>query len=405
VPPFPGQTPRPSTVTSSLDVLRNIRGRVLLHVKATGQAPLGQVSRSTGGVVFSGANASKSCAEFVQDTDHGVPTIIDPALYENFEATPDLPMGDGNEPVPMDHPPSGTNGSEGDPRHLRLTPTRYLPCTDRGEVALRNAMAEGEREKDPALVLAVPIDVRWLVDRREDLLHILNATPAPKAIILCHKGNPMGSGGHAAGLREIFSRCENTALLRTDLAAFEAMVHGAAFASIGDRSSVRYSPLPGSHGWSKRNDRSPNVLHPTMLDYFRGSTLATYFRDVSHECTCPACSSWAEKNGRNSGGRHLSSFTDSADTYDAHAHNLATWSHLWDLISSQTSPERQRDYWRRMCANSVAAFEYLNDKHSGRIKAFKAPVHLRVWSDPDGRSGSAPDLQIPCGELSPERSD
>ncbi len=358
----------------------NLRGRILLHVNGTAQAPLREVAESTCGVVFSGARASDNRSEFTRNTNSKVPTIIDPAVYEDYRATPDQPLGRGTDPALMDLPAQRTAAAEEPSLHFSLTPTRYLPCTDEGEAALGNAVAWRKKTEDPSLILAVPVDARWIDHRRSRLVRILNETRSPKAIILCHTGNPVRSQERARGLREIFLRCENTALLRTDLAAFEAMVHGAAFASIGDRSSVRYASLPGSHGWSNNDDSSPNVLHHTMLDYFRGSTLATYFRDTPQECTCSACSTWAEKSGRNSGGRQLSTFTDSSDTSDAHAHNLAVWSHLWSLVHGQPTLDQQRDYWRRMCANAVDVFKHLDDKYSGRAKVFQTPGYLEVWS-------------------------
>ncbi|WP_190394310.1 hypothetical protein [Nocardiopsis quinghaiensis] len=339
MPTPPGQIPSPSVSPDPIDTLAAVRGRILLHVKDITKAPLRQVSHSISGVVFSGKRALANQEWFTRSINTECPTLVDPSSYEEHYATPERPFYDEDPPPLFEIPAPRPGSPRVAPRHLRLTSTRYLNCDPTGEAALRTAVARVNTTNDPALVLAIPVDVRWLDERRDLLVSLLREARPPKALILGYNGNPVEHAGRAGKLREIISHCPETALVRTDLAAVDVMVHGAAFAAIGDSSSVRHTVPRSRRGGGNASDSSPNVLYEPLLDYFRGSTLARYLDEKARECTCSACSRWADDHHRSSGGRTPTSFVDPADIRNTHAHNMAMWSRLWADISAEPTPK------------------------------------------------------------------
>ncbi|MEU0487731.1 hypothetical protein ABZ249_00780 [Nocardiopsis sp. NPDC006139] len=383
MPTPPGRTLSPSTDPHPIDPLAAVRGRILLHVRGTTEAPLEQVSAHRSGVVFSGAKAVENLESFIRDICPECPTVLDPSEYERHFATPAAPFTRSDQlplpgvPAPRPSPESAEPQPGG--RRLHLTPTRYLRCDEDGEKALREAVAQADEASDPALILAVPIDAQWLTERTDTLISLLHRSRLPKALILGDKDNPTGSKIRAKGLRQVISSCSDIALLRTDLAAVDAMVHGAVFASIGDTSSARHAAPPGSRPW-RGSDSSPNVLYRPLLRYIRGAKLARYLGEEARDCFCSACAQWADDHHRYSGGRPPTGFLDPVDARDAHAHNMAVWSRLWAEIARQPSPEGAREYWRRVCDSAVGLDSWHHKDVPEYEKVFAAPAYLRFWA-------------------------
>jgi hypothetical protein len=339
-----------------------------------------QVSHHTSGVVFSGKRALDSQEWFTENINAECPTIVDPSAYEDHYATPERPFSEDIHPSLIDIPAPRSGSHHVAPRHFRLTATRYLNGDPTGEAALREAVARVNATSDPALILAVPVDVRWLDELQDSLVSLLRRTRLPKALILGHTGNPVKHADRARKLRQVISSCPETALLRTDLAGVDAMVHGAVFAAIGDFASVRHTVPPDKRGGGNSSDSSPNVLYRPLLDYFRGSTLMRYLGENARDCTCPACARWADDHHRMSGGRALTGFVDPADTRDAHAHNMAQWSRLWAGVSAEPTPERVRHHWRKVCEIAVNEFGWHHRGAFEYTEVFKTPQYLRFWA-------------------------
>lgn len=380
MPRSPG--PSPSVSHAPSDPLAAVRGRVLLHVKGTASAPLDRVSAESAGVVFSGKNAQDKVKEFVRERGLGCPVILDPSAYEDFHATPEEPFTLERQ-LRVDTRRTGVGATlehlASNPVDLVLSPTRYLRCDDAGGRALDEAVRQINEADVWGVVFSVPVDARWLTDRREHLVTSLRRARAPKALILGDRGDPVGSGARARALREVLRACPETALLRTDLAALDAMVHGAAFASIGDTASVRHAVPPGKQGGGPGSKSSPDVIMPALMGYFHGSTLAERLRDP-RRCDCLPCVEWGEARDNGEVGRPLTDFQDTSDTKGAHAHNMALWSRWWGELRSEHSYEDMRTRWRGMCQRAHLEYEWHNRAISPRQDTFRASDALRYWA-------------------------
>lgn len=383
VPTPPGQPPSPSASPARYDPLAAVRGRILLHVKGGRHAPLDSVAKSpNGGVVFSGVSAAERLADFVHRHGTSCPTVLDPAAYERSVASPESPFDLGSRDPALfgSDTPSllRARAPRGPSPDLALTPTRYLKCDDHGREALARAVSVFASVRAERLVLAVPIDEAWLDHGADALITLLRGTSSPKALILGGKRDPLSSKKKAQALRRIVRSCPDTGLVRTDLAAFDAVLHGASFASIGDTPSVRHTVPPDADPPHARQG-SPAVLYPPMMGYFRGATLIG--RSLSWEvCHCSACSQWADDHGHLSGGHRFEDFQDSADTALAHAHNLAVWNQWWTELTHGASPEEARRRWGAKCHNAQNEYGWHNRAIPGSRTLFTKPGALGCWA-------------------------
>ncbi len=332
--------------------------------------------------MFSGGRAQEKAKEFARRTGPVCPVVLDPSAYEDLYATPGEPFTLERQ-LRIDTRRTGVGATleqlASNPVDLVLTPTRYLRCDDAGGRALDEAVRQVNETDMRGAVFAVPVDARWLTDRREHLITSLRRVRAPKALILGDRGNPVGSGARAKALREVLRTCPETALLRTDLTALDAMAHGAAFASIGDTASVRHAVPPGKQGGGPGPKSSPDVIMPALMGYFHGSTLAERLRG-SRPCDCLPCVEWGEARDNGEVGRPLTDFQDTSDTEGAHAHNMALWSRWWRELRSEHSPEGMRARWRGMCQRAHLEYEWHNRAISPRQDTFTASDALGYWA-------------------------
>ncbi len=344
--------------------------------------------------MFSGRRAQEKAKEFVRRTGPDCPVVLDPSAYEDFYATPEEPFTLERQ-LRIDTRQTGVGATleqlASNPVDLVLTPTRYLRCDDAGGRALDEAVRQVNETDMRGVVFAVPVDARWLTDRRRHLIASLRRVRAPKALILGDSGNPVGSAIRARMLREVLRACPGTALLRTDLTALDAMAHGAEFASIGDTASVRHAVPPGKQGGGPGPKSSPDVIMPVLMGYFHGSTLAERLRG-SRPCDCLPCVEWGEARNNGEVGRPLTDFQDTSDTEGAHAHNMALWSRWWRELRSEHSPEGMRARWRGMCQRAHLEYEWHNRAISPRQDTFTVSDALGYWAgnrDEEFRSSTA----------------
>ncbi|MFE9243851.1 hypothetical protein [Nocardiopsis sp. NPDC006938] len=361
-----------------------MRDQILLHVKDPRSAPLGRLSSSTQGVVFSGQEARKNLRNHALRHGSLGPLVLDPSAYEKELATPDAPFALAQPSLFEKDPLTETLGQlEDDKAALVLTPTRYLNSSSEGVSALRRAVKMINTVERTNLVLSVPLDAAWLTERPDDLISLLNEATLPKALILGSTGNPVGSRAQAASLRRIIRETEDTALLRTDMTAIDTMIHGAAFASIGDTSSTRRTYPPRQRSFVPNpSDTSPNILVPGLLSYYRGAKLAVHLREDIAFCTCWSCVAWSEGGNGNldSPGRSITSFRDKEDTNEAHAHNLDVWSEIWRELRKERNPYVARLAWQQLCADALSHHEVYNRTVTPRGSVFRPPPALRFWA-------------------------
>ncbi|WP_405970359.1 hypothetical protein OG496_09060 [Streptomyces sp. NBC_00988] len=175
-------------------------------------------------------------------------------------------------------------------------------------------------------------------------------------------------------LRQLITQVPESALLRTDLAAFGALAAGAAFTAFGATSSLRHTIVPGEKaqtGKKSGGPGSPHVLHPELMDFYLGETLAKkYAAAAAPICECYAC-----------GHKALDTFTSNQSPLpaEAAAHNIAVlmgW--LRDLCATPPGIARQR-WWYDRCRIAVDRYPLLNAALE-QPKAFRAPEQLKCWA-------------------------
>ncbi len=384
MPPSPGPSPSPALDHAPTDPLAAVRGRVLLHVKSPEHAPLVQVSPSTGGVVFSGRRAASHVRDFVRARERPCPVVLDPSAYESHVATPEAPFLLRESSLFEEDQLRETlhqltmSGAD-----LVLTPTGFLTADENGAEALRQAAGRVDALDAADVVLAVPLDALWL-SRREQLVSLLQRIRAPKALILGARGNPVESASRAQALRETVFEAGETALLRTDLAGLDAMVHGAPFTSIGDTSSTRHTVPPWEDPRVFTRNRSPNVLDPNLMAYVRGMRLAEQPVGELLRCTCVPCVEAGEARGSGAVGRLLNTLHDHSDTAQAHAHNMAVWSRWWSDLSRETTRGRAEARWRALCAGALHRYGEYNGRFLRANGPFTPSGALRYWAGEGG---------------------
>jgi hypothetical protein len=199
----------------------------------------------------SGCPALSTPTATTQLRDEGYSGVLlaDPALYEKTVATEDAPFPqtepDGfflNDPLERSLEQQRAAGVT-----APLTPTGYIQAEDSD--VLRAAVARMTELDDPGVTFVVPIDVTWL--RNEESLHQLIAylqlVNGPKAIILGGQVDPLARYAKSVHhLRQLITQIPDTALLRTDLAAFGALAAGAVRHTIvpGEKAQTGSSPPP-----------------------------------------------------------------------------------------------------------------------------------------------------------------
>lgn len=381
MPLLPHGAHAPGSVPRALD------GHLMLQVKRIGPAPFDDVSPVDGGLVFCGLKAAENKAAVLRDRPFSGPVLIDPSAYEKHVATPDRPFAAGEASL------MAADGLEEQLERQRMqgatlavTPTALLST---GDLESLEAVAERALEiGDDDVLLSLPVDARWLrAPHHHDLISMLRQVPLPKALVLCATHDPLSTAEAAANLREVVASVPGIGLLRSDLAALDAMVHGAGFASIGDSASARHGPTPGRRGPGPRR-RDPAVLLPRAVSYHYGETIATAFEGADAPlCPCGACREWGAANGSAEGRRPLTTFTDAVDTGDAHRHNHAVWSALWEWIMRAADEADAKDRWLKYCRRALSEIAELNEDAGRPGRTFEPSVALRVWAGGDLRRG------------------
>ncbi|MDA2811695.1 hypothetical protein O4J56_13725 [Nocardiopsis sp. RSe5-2] len=378
---LPSGAPASATVPPALD------GHVLLQVKTPGPAPLADVSPVDGGLVFCGQKAADNAAEALRGREFTGPVLIDPSAYEKHVATPERPFITGQASLLVeDELEEELQRQRERKATMALTPTAYLRAGDRASLEAVAERAADLRGGD--VLLTLPLDMGWLRgSRHDDLIALLLQIPVPKALILCAPRDPLATMGAARSLREIVSSVPGIGLLRSDMAALDAMVHGAGFAAVGDSASARHGPVPGGGG-APRPRRDPAVLFPRALSYHYGVTLATAFEGAAEvpRCHCGPCREWGAENDTADGLRPLTGFTDSADRAAAHRHNHAAWSMIWGYVMAAPDETEARRRWSGCCARALPTLSAANAVARRPDNPLKAPPALRVWA----RGGARP---------------
>jgi len=233
---------------------------------------------------------------------------------------------------------------------------------------------------DPRMIFTVPISVAWLQDSEvPQVIAVLKLVPGIKAIMLGGQMDPLKAKKSVANLCRVLSEVPNTALMRTDIAAFGALAHGAIFSSFGMGSSQRHIVPPFEiTNSSKFGGKTPSVLYPDLMGFFLGETIARRFAAHADapSCSCATC-----------GGKPLDRFTDKSSEKEAIAHNISVmmgWAAELEAAAVRTDP---RYWWRDRCATAIDRHLEINTRIK-QPKAFEVSAQLDQWSGIPAAAGS-----------------
>ncbi|MFI5756816.1 hypothetical protein [Streptomyces sp. NPDC051569] len=355
-------------------------GRLLLHVsKSRLWQVRDHIDTDRGGLVLCGDGAVSKAMELRKE-EFTAPLLVDPEVYTSHVATEEAPF-----PRTEDEGFSFGDPQFDDPLRVSLnrqraagvtapiTPTGYIQAED--SAALLTATRQVEALDDPSVIFAAPVDVGWLQDDDSvrQLIGALNLIRGPKALMLGGQMDPLGRFPQAvSNLRRVLASVPGAALMRTDLAVFGALAHGASFGSFGTTGSLRHIVPPGQPVQSTRGVvAAPHVLFPELMGFFLGSKIAKAFAAADGPpCNCRVCD-----------GEGLDRFTSMHGEHQrrAAAHNVATmgtWLHM--LMGAAHGFDRQMR-WHELCRTAVEHYPILNASIDQK-GTFKPDAQLKRWA-------------------------
>ncbi|MFF4989759.1 hypothetical protein ACFY19_21395 [Streptosporangium saharense] len=353
---------------------RLLAGRVLYQENTRYRARVRtSVDPRLSGVVLTGKNADDRAVQLREAGYDGV-LLIDSAPYVTYAATPD-------EPFLLPHDtlfPSledCLDFQRGRGADAALTPTGYIRVAD--SKSLKAVMVAAERIERDDTVVVLPIDIAWLNSAHiEQLIAVCKRIRQPKAVILVRQFDPMDAFKETTvNLRRLVREAEQVALLRTDLAALDAMAHGALFSGIGADSSIRHTVPVGERpqkaesntGWAQY----PHVLMPELMCFSDARALARRYANAEPaRCDCLVCD-----------GRGLDRFAsaEGETRIESEDHNAYVWGAWVNEMAAVTPGRERRRWWRDRCVRALGRYA-LENVRIEQPHAFKAPKPLRAWA-------------------------
>ena len=378
--PRPQGEPR---LTAAPGCARLLTDRILVHARArlvaetlnkgTDLGALIDPGRS--GLILCGSNTCKMLARCRQEGFAG-PLAADPAAYEKAAASPDQPFTLGVDGQLFD--PTLRQVLDGQLQSgadFALTPTRFIRAGDRDSLKAACRIAADLGRNDT--VFCVPLHIAWFNDAYiRQLIAVLRPVPLPKGIFLGSQLDPLDFVESAVtNLHRLVGEVANVTVLRTDFAAFDVAAHGALAASIGTGGSLRHivSPDEAPESQLPPSDRSPTVLFPELIHFFRSSTLAKRFANVkAPACRCGPCD-----------GRRIDTFVGDRDRHAAYCHGIRSWMDWLPDLTSHGDAAGRISWWRGMCKAAVDNHHIYNQQ-LGQRNAFKPPRALTIWAGTAG---------------------
>ncbi|MFB6937771.1 hypothetical protein [Streptomyces chartreusis] len=327
-----------------------LRDRLLIMVNDRSAIEiLPHVRAHTGGLVLTGADAPVRCKEIrnargqtVVAMDHGshtqtIATAEAPFGLRTRLGWRDLDLTDLNEVL---------DGQRDNKASFAVTPTCFIPADTTGDaLVLRSAIGQANQLLREDTVVLLPCSWRWLrgVPLRQ-LVEQIRACRHPVALILQADGDPLERAGASDGLRQLCRSCPRLMLWRTDLAAFDAMAHGAMGAAIGASAVLRHGVAPRPDSGGGGHKPYPVVLIRRLLRYVRVTTLLDWFARLDPWiCDCAVCN-----------GASLARFTDrDHDVLAALQHTVRELYVLHDGLAATLPGYERVDWWRQKLADSA----------------------------------------------------
>lgn len=321
------------------------------------------VDHATEGLVLTSKNQGKD-GRGMKHSASDVVTVLEPkAAMSNF-ATPERPfILPGGESLFETSVHDVLDGQRTNGATIAMTPTGYVragePDTLRAVATAGNAFT---RDDTIHHVFLAP----WYFhpDHLRQTIAILRRSELPLAITVASKTNPMTSKGVVEGLRQAFMTLDWAMLWRGDLAAFDALAHGARSAAIGTRPSTRHGVPAGDRGQSSPDDTTPSVLVIDLGRYIRAGKLRDWYAGAAPVCRCQVCR-----------GRALDRFEDTpGDHTDAMRHNLLV---ARTLRAELFAAPVMRVAWYELIDDALLGHDALRAMTSVKVQT---PSELKKWA-------------------------
>ena len=189
------------------------------------------------------------------------------------------------------------------------------------------------------------LDVRWLAKKPEVLRALLIETAQPTALVLAHRADPLEMVGVAPNLRALVAAVPHMSILRCDHGGLVAAACGDGHASIGLTTATRH--LVGFGMSSKKSpDPSPRVFVRSLLDWFKGSQLASWdAAKVPIRCQLPCCC----------GGSLGALYFDEDSKAAAAWHNMNAVADFADYIIG-ADPDDRASVFRQACDDAASRY-------------------------------------------------
>ncbi|MFJ8182252.1 hypothetical protein [Streptomyces sp. NPDC096105] len=333
--------------TGGIDEL--LRDRLLIMVNdRSANEVLPHVPARTGGLVVTGADAPVRCRA-IRNAYPETVVVMDHESHTRRTATADAPFGlrtaYGWRDLDLTGLDEVLDGQRDNKASYAVTPTCFVPADEAGGAPVLGAViGQANRLHREDTVVLLPCSWRWL--RRSSLPLLadrIRACRHPVALIMQAKDDPMEREQAAEGLRQLCRSCPRLVVWRTDLAAFDAMAHGALGAAVGVSAALRHGVAPRPENGGGGHKPYPVVLVRRLLRYHRVATLQDWFAHVDPwTCDCAVCK-----------GAPLTRFTDhDADVTVALRHSVCELYALHEELDATLAGDERLGWWRQQLADA-----------------------------------------------------
>ncbi|MFF7376417.1 hypothetical protein ACIP4Q_07385 [Streptomyces massasporeus] len=353
-----------------------LRDRLLIVVNdrsATDVLPY--VPARAGGLVLTGAAAPRRCRE-IRSSLPKTFVAMDYGSHTQRTGTADAPFGlrtdYGWRELDLAGLDEILDGQRDNQASCAVTPTCFIPADQVGAATvLRAVIRQANQLRRRDTVVLLPCSWRWLRPPSLALLaEQIQSCRHPVALIMQADADPLERAQAPEGLRQLCRSCPRLVLWRTDLAAFDAMAHGALGAAVGASAVLRHGVAPRPDNGGAGHRPYPVVLVRKLLRYHRVTTLQDWFAHIAPwTCDCPVC-----------GGASFTRFTDSrADVVAALQHTVCELYSLHDELDATLPGDERIGWWRQKLSD---AWEYhrLLAARTGTEVPF--PKVLQAWRRP-----------------------
>lgn len=348
------------------EAARQLDARVLALATSEAVATAPHIDPAVSGLIVTG-NEALSTLQMLRRAYPGLTMLVEPTSTAVW-ATKDAPFALDTSGFFAEELGDVLDGQRDFGATVAVTPTAVFRAGDSEAIKVALKRANGLDRDD--VVFLLPIHHRWLDKSNiKQLIAIVTRSHHPVAIALVDSSsNPLRHKGAISSYRRLFEAAPWAMPWRADLAAFDALAHGARAAAIGQIPSLRRLALPDRGGFSSdKRDKSPHVLLANLLRYRRSSKMQEewYASAPAEICMCKHC-----------GGLEIARFNGSNEQrLQAHLHNLHQTTKMRREIEGYTT-DQIAAWWKHRLVN----VEYECQSLRGRIGVdVKATPDVEEW--------------------------